>query len=180
MALETHNTIYPGFGGDMEIKGAVNVIYDPLITGFRAATTEDYLIDVQSGSFTVNIPTTQGVTGIVSVNNFPTGVSQVDVSGSVDIGNWPDIQGMSGIVNVNNFPSNVFVPHLAVITGSGNVPTVRYAEFIFSTGFAGTIMNMSFNGAADQFYSFPLLDNNKVYSGIAYNIPTGSARLTYF
>lgn len=191
MSLENQNTIFPGFGGDTTMKAAVTVIYDPLVTGFRAATAADLGSIIQSGNVTVAFPPIQAVSGNATITNFP--INQA-VTGTVNIGNLTANQSVSGNVNVTNFPATqtitgtvnvnnsnlVFSPTISTITGAGSVSGQHFVEFIFSSNFSGTIQNSLFLGSNAASFTFPLLQNNANYGVISYNIPTGNAQLVSF
>lgn len=64
-------------------------------------------------------------------------------------------------------------------TGNGSVAAgAKSVEFIFSSDFAGTVLGMTFSGAADASYSLPYLPGGDTYPAIAYTIDAGSARIT--
>ena len=114
-----------------------------------------------------NFPATQGVTGSVSVSNFPavqtvsvsgavsvTGAVSTDISGqTVNVGNFPTTQGVTGSVSVSNFPAvqTVSVSGIVDVSGSftanisgqtvnvGNFPAVQTVSVSGPVSVTGTV-----------------------------------------
>jgi len=134
-------------------------INNPDVTDRASRVLGHVLIDNTSLAVTVtNIPSTQTVTGTVSVGNFPT-IQNVNISGwdnatTLNIGNFPvsqavtgnffqTIQPVSGAVNIGNFPatqavSGNFFQATQPVSGAvniGNFPTLQtVAVASFPTG----------------------------------------------
>ncbi len=170
MAQDTQNSRFHGFGRDSELDGMVPIIYDPVVTGFRAAQTTDYLITLNGVSGNFNL-----FTGSTSISNFP---SNQSITGTVDIKNLSSVQAVSGIVNLPS-SSVSFTPTGITVTGAGSVSNKHYVSFILSSTFSGTIAGASFLGSVTPSYAFPVLENSS-YVSVSYNIPSGSAQLISF
>jgi hypothetical protein len=125
-----------------------------------------------SSSVTVsNFPTSQEVTGTVSVDNHPTSIevsnfpTSHEVEGTVSIDNFPTTQAVSGTVAVSNHPTSVQVsnfPTTQPVSGSVNVGNLPATQSVTGTVNIGNLPATQEIWGAVEVSNFP---SNQEVSG---------------
>jgi len=116
------------------VSGTISVSATPM-QGVSGSVSVDNFPQIQgvSGSVGVsNFPSDYRISGSVFVDNFP---SLQAVSGTVFIGNHPSLQGVSGSVSINNFPN------LQIVSGSVlslDFPTYAEWDYFGNAIYSGT------------------------------------------
>tara|TARA_R110000868_G_scaffold120055_1_gene318801 strand:- start:4492 stop:5136 length:645 start_codon:yes stop_codon:yes gene_type:complete len=152
---------------------SVSIVNSSIPVSVTFPTTQDI-----SGSVSVlNWPTVQDVSGSVNVLNFP---AVQDVSGSVSVLNFPAVQDVSGSVSVLNWPAVQDVSGSVVLGASNNIIGKVYT--FENSSLVKSLTNLGNTGqtikaSAGSLFNLTVFDDGNAVSYVKiYNkaIPTAS------
>ena len=149
------------------------------ITALDGEKITNSVVDTKRG-LDVNIINSVGITGNVSVSNFPTSFevsnfpAEQGITGSVSVSNFPLEQGITGSVSVLNFPTSFEVSNFPAeqgITGS-----VSVSNFPLEQGITGSVSVLNFPNtqavSIDQYLNVNILNTNSTIYDLTDNSPT--------